>query len=97
MIDDSGLVPWFEQLRAEVGELEPLDAHTHIGANDPDGYKCSRKELVASLEQIDARAFVFPMHEPSGYPEANDMVIAEAAATDGRLLCDLAAAAKLPR
>ena len=85
MIDDSGLVPWFEQLRAEVGELEPLDAHTHIGSNDPDGYKCTREQLVASLEQIDARACVFPMHEPSGYSEANEMVIAEAAATDGRL------------
>lgn len=85
MIDDSGLVPWFELLRAEVGELEPLDAHTHIGSNDPDGYKCTRQQLVASLEQIDARACVFPMHEPSGYSEANEMVIAEAAATDGRL------------
>jgi predicted TIM-barrel fold metal-dependent hydrolase len=85
VIDDSGLVPWFELLRAEVGELEALDAHTHIGSNDPDGYKCTRQQLVASLERIDARAFVFPMHEPSGYPEANEMVIAEAAATDGRL------------
>jgi uncharacterized protein len=85
VIDDSGLVPWFELLRAEVGELEPLDAHTHIGSNDPDGYKCTRQQLVASLEQIDARACVFPMHEPSGYSEANEMVIAEAAATDGRL------------
>jgi uncharacterized protein len=85
VIDDSGLVPWFELLRAEVGELEPLDAHTHIGSNDPDGYKCTRHQLVASLEQIDARACVFPMHEPSGYSEANEMIIAEAAATDGRL------------
>ena len=85
MIDDSGLVPWFELLRAEVGDLEPLDAHTHIGSNDPDGYKCTRQQLVASLEQIDARACVFPMHEPSGYSEANEMIIAEAAATDGRL------------
>jgi predicted TIM-barrel fold metal-dependent hydrolase len=85
VIDDSALVPWFEQLRAEIGELEPLDAHTHIGSNDPDGYKCTRQQLVASLEQIEARACVFPMHEPSGYCEANEMVIAEAAATDGRL------------
>jgi uncharacterized protein len=85
VIDDSGLVPWFEQLREELGGLEPLDAHTHIGANDPDGYKCTREQLVTSLERIDARAFVFPMHEPNGYPEANDMVIAEAAATGGRL------------
>ena len=27
------------------------------------------------MEQIGARAFVFPMHEPEGYPPANDMVI----------------------
>jgi uncharacterized protein len=85
VIDDSGMVPWFELLREEIGELEPLDAHTHIGAHDPDGYRCTRGELVTSLERIDARAFVFPMHEPDGYPAANDMVIQEAAATDGRL------------
>ena len=42
-------------------------------------------ELVAQLELIDAQAFVFPMHEPDGYPAANDMVLAEAAASDGRL------------
>jgi uncharacterized protein len=85
VIDDSGMVPWFEQLQADVGGLEPLDAHTHIGANDPDGYKCTRLQLVTSLERIGARAFVFPMHEPNGYSAANDMVIDEAAATDGRL------------
>jgi hypothetical protein len=85
VIDDSGMVPWFELLRAEVGDLEPLDAHTHIGANDPDGYKATRAQLVGSLERIDARAFVFPMHEPDGYSGANDTVIEEAAASDGRL------------
>jgi predicted TIM-barrel fold metal-dependent hydrolase len=85
VIDDSGMVPWFELLQAEVGELEPLDAHTHIGSNDPDGYRCTREQLVGSLERIDARAFVFPMHEPHGYSAANDMVIEEAAATGGRL------------
>ena len=85
VIDDSGMVPWFELLREEIPGLEPLDAHTHIGANDPDGYRCTREQLVASLERIDARAYVFPMHEPDGYAAANDMVIDEAAATDGRL------------
>ena len=34
----------------------------------------------------DARAAVFPMHEPDGYPPANDMVIEEAARSDGRLV-----------
>jgi uncharacterized protein len=85
VIDDSGMVPWFELLREEIPGLEPLDAHTHIGSNDPDGYRCTREQLVASLERIDARAFVFPMHEPDGYSKANEMVIEEAATTDGRL------------
>jgi uncharacterized protein len=85
VIPDSGMVPWFERLREDIPELEPLDAHTHIGSNDPDGYRCSREQLVASLEQIDARAIVFPMHEPDGYPAANDMVIEESARSDGRL------------
>ncbi len=79
------MLPWFERLREEVPGLQPLDAHTHIGSNDPDGYKCSREQLIAALERIDARAFVFPMHEPDGYPAANDMVIEEAERSEGRL------------
>src|SRR5215204_1403200 len=86
MVSDEGILHWFERLRDEVPGLEPFDAHTHIGSNDPDGYRCSRQELVAALEHIDARAFVFPMHEPDGYAAANDMVIDEAAASDGRLV-----------
>jgi uncharacterized protein len=79
------MVPWFERLRQEIPELDPVDAHTHIGSNDPDGFSCTRQQLVGALERIDARAFVFPMHEPEGYRAANDMVIDEAAASDGRL------------
>jgi uncharacterized protein len=79
------MVPWFERLRQEIPDLEPVDAHTHIGSNDPDGFSCTRQQLVGALERIDARAFVFPMHEPEGYRAANDMVIDEAAGSDGRL------------
>jgi predicted TIM-barrel fold metal-dependent hydrolase len=79
------MVPWFERLREEIPELEPIDAHTHIGSNDPDGYRCTRAQLVGALERIDARAFVFPMQEPEGYSAPNDMVIEEAAQTGGRL------------
>jgi uncharacterized protein len=79
------MVPWFERLREEIPELEPVDAHTHIGANDPDGYRCTRQQLMTALDRIDARAYVFPMHEPDGYSAANDMVIEEAAQTDVRL------------
>jgi hypothetical protein len=85
MFADAPLIPWLEQLMEEVPGAHLIDAHTHIGQNDPDGYRCSRKELVGALEAIDARAFVFPMHEPDGYPPANDMVLAEADAAGGRL------------
>ena len=85
VISDSGMLPWLDRVRESVPGIEPLDAHTHIGFNDPDGYSCSREQLVGALEGIDARAFVFPMHEPEGYSAANDMVIDEAARCDGRL------------
>jgi hypothetical protein len=85
MVADSGLLPMYERLRDEVAVEDVFDAHTHLGSNDPDGYKCTRDELVGSLERIHASAFVFPMHEPDGYPPANDMVIAEASSTEGRL------------
>ncbi len=79
------MLPWLAPLREEVPDIEPLDAHTHIGFNDPDGYSCSSAELTGALERLGARAFVFPMHEPDGYSAANDMVIDEAEASDGRL------------
>jgi hypothetical protein len=40
---------------------------------------------VEFLDRVDASAIVFPMHEPDGYGAANDMVAAEAVASDGRL------------
>lgn len=85
MVSDSALIPWLEQLLEEVPGTRLVDAHTHLGQNDPDGYRCSREQLVGALEPIDAHAFVFPMHEPDGYSPANDMVLAEAEAADGRL------------
>ena len=66
MIPDSAMLPWFEPVREAVPDIEPLDAHTHIGFNDPDGFSCSTEQLSAALERIGARAFVFPMHEPDG-------------------------------
>jgi predicted TIM-barrel fold metal-dependent hydrolase len=85
MVSDIGLLPWYERLRQAVPVDDVFDVHTHLGSNDPDGYRCTREELVGALERVDASAFVFPMHEPEGYPAANDMVLAEAAASD-RLL-----------
>ena len=80
------LLPLLDRARDEVPGIELFDAHTHLGANDPDGYHCTRAELVELLDQADARAVVFPMHEPDGYSAANDMVLAEAEASGSLLV-----------
>ncbi len=73
--------PWAELMLEQVPGLELFDAHTHLGQNDPDGMKQTPAELLDTLNTSRARgAFVFPMHEPDGYPPANDMVIEAAAA-----------------
>ena len=79
--------PYLDKLRTEVGGLELFDAHTHVGRSDPDGFRQSPEQLLAQLGECDARAAVFPMHEPDGdYPAANDEVLEAAAASDGRLV-----------
>ncbi len=85
MFGDAPLRTWLTALREHAPEFELFDAHTHIGENDPDGYRCTAETLIDGLEGADARGVVFPMHEPGGYPPANDMVISEAARSDGRL------------
>ena len=81
------LRPWFELLHDQLGELALFDAHTHIGYNDPDGMRCSPEELIDALRAAQARGgFVFPMHEPSGYPPANDAVLEAARASHDLLI-----------
>lgn len=81
------LEPWTEIVLEAVPGLELFDAHTHIGRNDPDGMRQSPEELLALLELAHARgAFVFPMHEPDGYPPANDEVLGVARASEGMLV-----------
>jgi uncharacterized protein len=81
------LRPWTEVVLEQVPGLELFDAHTHIGHNDPDGMKQTGDELVAALEQAQARGcFVFPFHEPDGYRAANDDVLAAAREADGLLV-----------
>jgi uncharacterized protein len=78
--------PWVELTRQQIPGIELFDAHTHLGQNDPDGMSQTPEQLLGQLRTADARgAFVFPMHEPDGYPAANDMVI-EAARDSGGLL-----------
>ena len=79
------LRPWFEIVLDQVPGIELFDAHTHLGQNDPDGMKQSPQQLLETLSLAGARgAFVFPMHEPEGYPAANDFVIAAAASRAAR-------------
>ena len=86
MYEDDALRPWLNALMRSVPGLSLFDAHTHTGANDPDGFSCSVDELTAALELAGARGVVFTMHEPDGYPAANDRVLAEADASEGRLV-----------
>ena len=78
--------PWLDRILQDTGPLELYDAHTHIGQNDPDGYKQTPDELLAALDPVDARAVLFPMHEPDGYPAANDVAIGAAADHPDRLV-----------
>lgn len=66
--------------------LSIFDAHTHIGAHDPDGFTCTPHELFAALAKTGSRAVVFPMHEPDGYRTANDEVIRVATQSEGKLV-----------
>ncbi|MGZ4173913.1 MAG: amidohydrolase family protein, partial [Solirubrobacteraceae bacterium] len=81
------LRPWFELLHDQIGEPTLFDAHTHIGQNDPDGMRCSAEEPIDALRAAEARGgFVFPMHEPCGYPRANDAVLEAARASNDLLV-----------
>jgi uncharacterized protein len=83
------LRPWFDRAAEDVPRLALFDAHTHVGANDPDGFKQTIDELLTALAPVDSKALVFPMHEPDSYREANDMVLDRVATSNGtlRALC----------
>ena len=87
MLDVDELVrPYYDVLVEQVGELDLYDAHTHIGNNDPDGFRQTPEQLLRVLDNARARAVVFPMHEPDGYRAANDIALAAAAGSGGRLV-----------
>lgn len=88
MRDDAELKPWFDHALGLAPGVEIYDAHMHVGQNDPDGFTAEATELLEALALAGpgARGVIFPFHEPDGYREANDQVIADAAASDGRLV-----------
>ena len=85
MFGDELFSPWLPSLREQAFGIELFDAHTHIGENDPDGFRCTTDQLTATLTAAGARGVVFPMHEPDGYPPANDQAIAASRDSGGRL------------
>ena len=84
-IDDL-MRPWLDRILQDTGPLALYDAHTHLGRNDPDGFTQEPEQLVDALTAAGARGVVFPMHEPEGYPRANDAVLAAAAEHPDRLV-----------
>src|SRR5207249_7184970 len=62
--------PWAETVLEQVPGIQLFDAHTHLGQNDPDGMSQAPEQLISTLG-LARGAFVFPMHEPDGYPPAN--------------------------
>jgi predicted TIM-barrel fold metal-dependent hydrolase len=78
---------WLDAARSLVPSLELFDAHTHLGQNDPDGFKQTPEELTQVLRSADARGcFVFAMHELVGYRDANDSVITSAEQSGGLMV-----------
>ncbi len=86
MFSDQAVTPYLVRLRTDLPGLEILDAHTHIGFNDPDGMRCAPETLIEALDLAGNRAVVFAMHEPEGYPKANDWVREETERSGGRLV-----------
>jgi predicted TIM-barrel fold metal-dependent hydrolase len=86
LYDDELIRPWYDDAIARVPRLSLFDVHGHVGTNDPDGFKFSSSELTATLAAAGARGVVMPMHEPEGYPPANDALLAESEGSGGRLV-----------
>ncbi|MGI8802210.1 MAG: amidohydrolase family protein [Solirubrobacteraceae bacterium] len=91
MTDEAAFAPFAAEL-AELtpAEAAPIDAHTHLGA-DEDGMSLDPERLIAYLDEIgpSARACVFPLHDPErrpAYRRPNDRVLAWARESGGRLI-----------
>jgi predicted TIM-barrel fold metal-dependent hydrolase len=79
---------WYDAARALLPEgIAVWDAHTHTGANDPDGVKGTSGRLLEKLAAAGhSGAVVTTSQDPGGYGAANDRVIAEARSAGSRLV-----------
>ena len=63
------------------------DSHTHTGHSDPDGVVGTPDRLLQKLAVArQAGAVLMSNQDPNGYPAANDRILREAAASNGRLV-----------
>jgi predicted TIM-barrel fold metal-dependent hydrolase len=79
---------WLESaLEYLPAEVEIWDAHTHTGINDPDGVKGTAERLLDKIAGTrQSGAVVMTNRILEGYPAQNDRILAEADASDGRLI-----------
>jgi predicted TIM-barrel fold metal-dependent hydrolase len=78
---------WLDGREVLGDDVRWFDAHTHIGCNDPDGTRATAHEILAGLDAAGhERALLFSLHEPAGYPAANDAVLAAAAQSGVRFV-----------
>jgi hypothetical protein len=82
------LQEWYRASMAILPEDVAIwDAHTHTGANDPDGMVGHPGHLLSRLDQAGhAGCVLITSQEPDGYPPANDRILSETEAAPGRFL-----------
>ena len=76
---------WLADLRAQAPPIEVFDATPTSGRTTPTASPPPATSCWPAWTARRRAGVVFPMHEPDGYPPANDMVIADAADSGGRL------------
>jgi predicted TIM-barrel fold metal-dependent hydrolase len=79
---------WHEATATQLpSSVSVWDAHTHTGADDPDGFSNTPEELLAGLNAAEhAGAVIMSSADPQGYPAHNDRILEEAASSGGRLI-----------
>jgi hypothetical protein len=86
MYSDRFLTPLLSSLLEEHPQLQPFDAHTHVGSKDPSGFSVTLEQLEESLDLTGGRAAVFPLKDPGGYAEPNRRLAEHAEGGSERLV-----------